>query len=128
MVNIGHVKTRGVFAGIQQHESQQILQLLYFLIPVGQVVYFNETCRISHRGCSVLFCGKFTGNTCARDSFLIKLHTWNFIKKESLAQMFPVNFLWKFLKTPFLQNISGRLLLKRLLLYYFELLFTAICH
>ena len=41
--------------------------------------------------------------TCARNSFLIKLQaTCNFIKKETLAL--------KFLKTPFLQNISGQLL------------------
>ena len=64
-------------------------------------------------------------NTCARDSFLIKLHALNFIKKESLVLVFPVNFA-KFLRTPFLQNIFVLLLLKRLLLYYFELLFTAI--
>ena len=32
------------------------------------------------------------------------------MKKEALAQVFPVNFA-KFLRTPFLQNTSGRLLL-----------------
>ena len=35
----------------------------------------------------------------------------NFIKKENLPQVFPVNFA-KFLRTPFLQSTSGRLLLK----------------
>ena len=39
-----------------------------------------------------------------------------FFKKETLAQVFSVNFA-KFLRTPFLQNTSGRLLLI-LLLYY----------
>ena len=35
----------------------------------------------------------------------------------------------KFLRTPLLQNTTGRLLRNRLLLlYYFELLFTAICY
>ena len=34
-----------------------------------------------------------------------------FIKKETLAQVFPVNFA-TFLRTPFSQNTSGRLLLK----------------
>ena len=34
----------------------------------------------------------------------------NFIKIETLAQVFPVNFA-KFLRTPFSQNTSGRLLL-----------------
>ena len=32
--------------------------------------------------------------------------------KESLTQVFPVNFA-KFLRTPFLQNTSGRWLLKK---------------
>ena len=35
----------------------------------------------------------------------------NFIKKETRHRCFPVNFT-KFLRTPFLQNTSGRLLLK----------------
>ena len=38
------------------------------------------------------------------------LEACNFINKETLAQVFPVNFA-KFLRTPFLQNTSGRLLL-----------------
>ena len=66
-------------------------------------------------------------NTCARDSFLIKVQAWNFIKEGSLAQVFPVNFA-KFLRTSILQNITGQLLLNRLLLYCLDLLFTAICH
>ena len=63
-------------------------------------------------------------NTCAKISFLIKLHVeaCSFIKKEALAQpatlikkrlqrwYFPVNFA-KFLRTPFLQNTSGLLFL-----------------
>ena len=43
-------------------------------------------------------------NTCARVSFLIKLHA------PPLAQVFPVNFA-KFLKTIFSRNTPGRLLL-----------------
>ena len=41
-------------------------------------------------------------STCARVSFLIKLQAeaCNFIKKETLARCFPVNFA-KFLRTPF---------------------------
>ena len=31
-------------------------------------------------------------NTCARDSFLIKMQAWNFIKKGSLAQVFSCEF------------------------------------
>ena len=49
------------------------------------------------------------GNTCARFSFLIKLQA-NFIKKESLAQVFSCKFC-KITKSTFLQNTSGRLLL-----------------
>ena len=51
-------------------------------------------------------------NTCARVSFLIKLQSWtcNFIKKENLAQVFSLSFA-RFLRTPFIQSTSGRLLL-----------------
>ena len=66
--------------------------------------------RSSHWRCSVTKgvlrkFAKFTGKTCARVSFLI-----NFIKKSLWHRCFPVNFA-KFLRTPFLQNTSGRLLL-----------------
>ena len=55
-------------------------------------------------------------NTCIRIFFLIKLQDYacNFIKKEALSQCFPVNFV-KFVKTPFLQNTSERLLLTLLM-------------
>ena len=49
-------------------------------------------------------------NTCARVSFLIKLLACNFIKKETLAQVSSCD-LSKFLRTAFLQNTSGWLLL-----------------
>ena len=51
-------------------------------------------------------------NTCARVSLLIKLPTkaWNFIKKETLTQVFPANFA-KFLRAPFLtEDFRGLLL------------------
>ena len=48
-------------------------------------------------------------NTCTRVSFLIKLHA--FIKKETLGQMFSCDFC-EISKNNFLQNTSGRLLLK----------------
>ena len=49
-------------------------------------------------------------NTCARVSFLITLLKRDFIKKRPWNRWFPVNFV-KFLRSPFLQNKSGRLLL-----------------
>ena len=103
-----------------------------FLSLSGQVVYFHETDRSSHRRCSVKkvfleISQNSQENTCARNSSLIKWHAWNFINKVSLAQVLPVNYA-KFLRTNFLQNASGRLLLKRFLYYYFELLFSAICY
>ena len=54
-------------------------------------------------------------NTCARDSFLIKLHARpaTLLKKRLWHRRFPVNFA-KILRTPFSQNNSGRLFLLRL--------------
>ena len=70
--------------------------------------------RSSHRRCSIkkLFLKisqNSQENTCARVSFLNKSQVApaTILKKEALAQNFA-----KFLRTPFLQNISGTLLLK----------------
>ena len=51
-------------------------------------------------------------NTCAGDSFLIKLQAppTTSLKKRLWHRCFPVNFA-KFLRTPFSQNTLGRLLL-----------------
>ena len=49
-------------------------------------------------------------NTCVRVSFLIKLGPATLLKKRLWHRSFPANSV-KFLRTPFLQNISGRLLL-----------------
>ena len=45
------------------------------------------------------------------DSLFLQAEPCIFIKKETLAQWFPVNFV-KFLRTPSRQNTSGGLLLK----------------
>ena len=62
--------------------------------------------------CQRLFFNKVAGQACARDSFLIKLQVRpaTLLKKSLWYRCFPVNFA-KFLRTPFLQNTSGRLLL-----------------
>ena len=64
---------------------------------------------------------KWQENTCARVSFLIKLEAsaCSFIKKRLWHRCFPVNFA-KFLRTSFLQNTSGWLLLTFLVLPSFR--------
>ena len=52
---------------------------------------------------------KFTGKRLCQSLFFIK-KTWNFIKKENLAQVFSCEFCQISLRTPFLQNTSGLLL------------------
>ena len=64
-------------------------------------------------------------NTFARVSFLIKLQqASNFIEKRLWHRCFPVNFM-KFLRTPFLQNTSGRLLLFVQNVYYLKNIWSA---
>ena len=68
-------------------------------------------------------------NTCARVSFLIKLQARPLLKKRLWHRCFPVNFA-KFLRTPFLQNTSGRLLLFLLEInsdFTYSYLKTALC-
>ena len=55
---------------------------------------------------------KFTGKHISRNRFLIKLQAWSatFLKYRLRYRCFPVSFV-KFLKTSFLQNTTGQLLL-----------------
>ena len=88
--------------------------MLSFLISVRYVVNFNETYRISHRGCSVKKVvlrnfAKFTGKHLLQRHFLNQvagLRPATLLKKGLWLWIFS-----KFLRTPFLQNTSGRLLL-----------------
>ena len=77
--------------------------------------------RRSHRSCSLRKgvlrnFAKFTGKHLCQSLFFNKVaglspEACNFIKKRLWRRCFPVNFA-KFQRTPFLQNTSGRLLLK----------------
>ena len=75
--------------------------------------------RSSHRSCPVKKYAlknfaKFTGKHMCQSLFFNKVAdgACNFIKKERLwHRCFPMNFA-KFLRTPFLQNTPGRLLLE----------------
>ena len=70
--------------------------------------------RSRHRRCSIEEGAlkdftKFTGNTCARVSFLIKLlaKACNFIKKETLAQVFSCEFCEIFKNTFFTDYLQA---------------------
>ena len=71
--------------------------------------------RSSHQRCSVREYilrnfAKFAGKYLCQGLFMPGPKACNFIKKRLWHRCFPVNFV-KFLKTPFLQNTSGWLLL-----------------
>ena len=83
-------------------------------IPVAGTKWVNmwfNTCRSSYQRCSIIksvlknfvkFTGKHLYQNLPRPATLLKKGLWN--------RCFPVNFT-KFLRTPFLQNTSRRLLL-----------------
>ena len=84
-------------------KSPLLKQQIYLKIP-----------RISHQRCSrkkvfVEILQNSQENTCARASFL-SLRSATLLKKRLWRRCFPANFV-KLLRTPFLQNISGQLLL-----------------
>ena len=84
--------------------------------------YRNSHMRSSIKKVVLRNFSKFTGKHLCQSLFLNKVaglrpKACNFIKKETPAQVFFVNFE-KFLRTPFLQNTSGRLLLKLDLLLF----------
>ena len=73
------------------------------------IVYRSRHQRCSARESVLRNFAKFKGKHLCQSLFLVKLPA-TFLDKETLAQVFPVNFA-KFLRTCFLQNTSGRLLL-----------------
>ena len=88
----------------------------------SDIFYFHRTKTIQKQPPEV-FCkkrclknfAKLTGKHLCQSLFFNKVAgvTYNFVEKETVAQVhtcFPVNFA-KFLRTPFLQNTSGRLFL-----------------
>ena len=90
------------------------------LSSTGQKTSFKiaRPLRSSHRRCSVRKCvlrnfAKFTGKHQCQSLFFNKvagLRPATLLKKRLWHRCFPVNFA-KFLRSPFLQNTSGRLLL-----------------
>ena len=90
-----------------QYLFQVFFLLFYLLITKPFSIYFNQTV---HKNVGNLKKWEINNNgTCARASFLIKLlvSAW---QKRLWYRCFPVIFM-KFLRTRFLQNTSGRLLL-----------------
>ena len=82
----------------------------------GRDSYIIMRCRSSHQTCSLRksVLGnflKFTGQYLCQSLFLLKLQTsaCNFIKKETIAQIFFCEFC-EISKKTFLQYVSGRLL------------------
>ena len=79
-------------------------------------VSFHTEYRSSHRRCSIkIGVPKISQNSqennCARVSFLTKLEACNFVKKETMVQVFSCEFC-EILRTRCLQNTSERLSLR----------------
>ena len=99
-----------------QQCRQKMTNIAWIRISSIWRLYRVRHYRSSHRRCSVrkvLFLDrKIHGKTPVPVSSLIKLQAsaCNFIKKRLWNRYFPVNIAW-FLRTPFLQNTTERLLL-----------------
>ena len=88
------------------------LIIIFKIFKIKLEIYLVKS---SHQRCSIIKgvlrnFAKFTGKHLCQSLFFNKVKAYNFIKKEILAQVFPVIFA-KFLRTHILQNTSGRLLL-----------------
>ena len=90
----------------------------------NRTIYVTGMDRSSHQRCSIKKgvlrnFTKFTGKHLCQSLFFNKvagLRPATLLKKRLWHRYFPVNFV-KFLRTPFLQNTSGRLLLYRYVKY-----------
>ena len=101
-----------------EKESPNFLMLFYSNLRLLQG-YVYLTFRSSHRRCSLRKgvlrnFTKFTGKHLCQSLYFNKvagLKTATLLKSRFWHRCFPVNFV-KFLRTPFLSNTSGRLLLQ----------------
>ena len=97
-----------VWPGTEYTWTHSFKRRVYYFVLKATRVFSVPIHRSSHRSCSVKnvflqILQNSQENTTARDSFLIKLQAcWH--------RCFSVNFA-KFLRTPFLNHTSGRLLL-----------------
>ena len=109
------IKSFGILSFWYEHETERTLHRL----KQSPEVFYKKRC-FSHQRCSVRKgilrnFGKFTGkHLCQGLIFnnVVDLRPATFIKMRPWRRCFPVNFA-KFLRTPFLQKTSGRLLLYR---------------
>ena len=100
------------FQGVQKDISgMKWVASIYLYIP--SKYYRSSLQRCSIRKGALRNFAKFTGKHLCQSLFFNKvagLRPATLLKKRHWNSCFPVNFL-KFLRTPFLQNTSGRLLL-----------------
>ena len=102
-----------------------LLSMLVVLCPMERRFSYTILIRSSHRRCSMekgvlRNFTKFTGKHLCQNLVFNKLaglRPATLLKKRVWHRCFPVNFV-KFLKTPFLQNTSGRLLLPNVSSYF----------
>ena len=105
-----------IYAGL----SEEVIYVLHIfqgrqIKPIQCSEYFSTKFKSSHRRCSLKkvfleISQNSQENTCATVHFFNKV-AGLLLKKRLWHRRFPVSFV-KFLRTPFLQNTSGRLLLK----------------
>ena len=98
----------------QENLQRDTSWLLLFLKTPYRSSHRKCSIKISEKRCSQKF-SKIHRKTPVSESLFnevagLRPKARNYIKKDSLAQVFPLNFA-KFLRTPFLQNTSRQLLL-----------------
>ena len=88
-----------------------------FIFRPKYILYRSSHQRCSLRKCVLRNFAKFTGKHLCQSLFFNKVVGLpaTLLKKRLWHRCFPVNFV-KFLRTPFLQNTSGRLLLSVIIL------------
>ena len=97
---------------LKSYKSNVIIKFMCFLLEFAAFIYFCTAPEVFYKKGVHRNFTKFTGKHLCQSIFFNKVagHC-NFIKMKLWHRCFPMNFA-KFLRTPFLQNTSGRLLLE----------------
>ena len=102
-----------------RYKMKLVVELVWVVLVVSNSKY---SFRSNHWRCSVRNFATLTGKHLCQSLFLVKLQTSSPAKMRLWHRCFPVNFA-KFLRTPFLQSTSGRLLLLFVILHFKDLKF-----
>ena len=91
-------------------KSRNSCKKLFFFFKIGNI-WKKQPIKVFYKKEFLSILHNWKENTCIRPPFLIELQAWNFIKKETPAQVFSCDFYKIFENTFFIKHFQVHVLL-----------------